>query len=71
MRRFILFFVRLKLGVKKNESFRFVNQKSDAKYGISDTMVWKSYWKDGGLHREKSNVSINWLLSPECEIEVE
>ena len=36
MRRFILFFVRLKLGVKKNESFRFVNQKSDAKYGISD-----------------------------------
>ena len=70
MVRLILFLVRLKLGVKKNVSFKFANQKADCRYYIGDDCVWKTWW-DGGCHRGPSNVGINWLLSPDCKIERE
>ena len=67
MTRLILFLVRLKLGVKKDEYFRFANQRKNATYCINDTGVWK-FWYYKGLKKKPSNVSLNWLLNKECEI---
>lgn len=64
MRKLILFLIRTTLHIRKYESFWFSNQKSHAVYWIDDRAVWK-YWR-GTV--EKSHVSLNWLLDPECEI---
>lgn len=64
MRRFILFLVRLRFGLKKYEKFQFVNQKSDAFYYFTEINVMKHI--SGWTH--PSNVSLNWLLDNECKI---
>lgn len=64
MKRLIIFLVRKKLGLKKYEQFQFANQKSDAVYYFSDGEIVK-------LRRGESrpsSVSLNYLLSDECEI---
>jgi len=68
MTRLILFLVRLKLGVRKDEHFRFANQSSNATYSINDKGVWKFWWHSG-LCSKSSNVSLNWLMNKECKIE--
>lgn len=65
LKRIILFLIRIRLDLKKNEKFRFTNQKSNAVYWFTSYGVYK-YWYG---HTVPSNVSINWLLSDECEIE--
>lgn len=68
MTRLILFLVRLKLGVKKNEHFRFDNQKTDNVYFITPYEVLKVR-KDGlSTIVSPSNVSINWLVNPMCRV---
>lgn len=64
MKRIVMFLLRKKLGLKKNQRFQFDGQKSDAVYYISDHYVMKYYHGRTSL----SNVSINWLLSDECDI---
>ena len=64
MRRAVMYLLRKKLGLKKNQRFQFDGQKSDAVYCISDTHVMKHYHGRTTL----SNVSINWLLDDECKI---
>ena len=65
MRRFVIFLIRKKLGLKKFEKFRFVNQKTDAVYYFTESNIMK-LWND---HACLSGVSVNWLLDDECEIE--
>lgn len=65
MRRFVIFLIRKKLGLKKYECFRFDNQKSDAVYYFTEYNVMKR-WRNQTM---LSGVSINWLLDPECKIE--
>lgn len=65
MRRFVIFLIRKKLGLKKYENFKFVNQKSDAVYYFTESSVMKRWRGQTVL----SGVSINWLLDDECEIE--
>jgi hypothetical protein len=65
MRRFIIFLIRKRLGLKKYEDFRFVNQKSDAVYYFTEIGVMKR-WRGQTL---LSSVSVNWLLDKDCEIE--
>lgn len=65
MRRFIVYLVRMKLGLKKHEYFKFNNQKSNAIYFFTDDAVMKAWC--GRV--EKSGVSLNWLLDDECVIE--
>lgn len=68
MTRLILFLIRLKLGVKRNEEFRFTNQKNKHNvYYITSYSIRKFSKKTGAL--KYSNVSLNWLLDPCCEIE--
>lgn len=64
MRRFVIFLIRMKLGLRKYERFQFVGQKSDAMYWFTDTHVLK-YWR-GSIMR--SGVSVNWLLDKECKV---
>jgi hypothetical protein len=66
MVRLILFLVRLKLGVKKSENFRFTNQKDRATYFITSSDVWKV---EAPGRIRPSGVSLHWLMSPDCKIE--
>lgn len=65
MRRFVIFLIRKKLGLKKYENFKFVNQKSDAVYYFTESNLMKR-WRGQTM---LSGVSMNWLLDKECKIE--
>ena len=70
MRRFILFLIRIKLGVKKGQKFRFANQKNKNIYYFTANELIKMPNGYGRVSRfEKSLVSVNWVLSDECRIE--
>lgn len=63
--RLIIFLIRIKLGLKIGEKFRFTNQKSKTDYYYFDsTALMKS--EKGNV--QPSNVSLNWLLSDECSL---
>ena len=65
MTKLILFLIRIKLGVKKNQDFKFKNQKHTSDYYyISDTAIYKV--SKGKVN--KSNVSVNWMLDQRCEL---
>lgn len=61
--RLIVFLVRIRLGLKRNECFQFTNQNSKAIYYFTYTGIIKC-WR--GLY-VKSGISLNWLLDPECK----
>lgn len=65
MRRFIIFLIRKKLGLKKYEKFTFVGQKTDAVYYFTESNIMKFWHNQTTL----SSVSLNWLLDNECKIE--
>lgn len=64
MRRFIIFLIRKKMGLKKYEKFTFTNQKSDAVYYFTESNIMKC-WRGQTM---LSGVSVNWLLNDDCEI---
>lgn len=72
MKRLIIFLVRMRLGLKKYQHFRFTNQKTDDIYYFTGTALMKkvshtysdcNIWSD-----EFSGVSLNWLLNKDCKI---
>ena len=70
MKKLIIFLVRKKLGLKKGEHFRFVNQSSPYNtYYFTEDAVMKHCRSYGRWHEEKSRVSLNWLLDDDCKIE--
>ena len=66
IKKLIIFLIRRRLGLKKFERFTFFNQKSNTCYLFTDDSLIKIF-RDSRV-AEKSNVSLNWLLSDECEI---
>lgn len=64
MRRLIIFAIRKRLGLKKNECFRFTNQKSEATYFFTEDKLMKIEY--GYIFLLK--VSLNWLLDEECKV---
>lgn len=69
MKRLIIFLIRRRLGLRKGERFRFVNQKNDNIYYFTATRLAKIPEDAGWVsRREKSLVSLNWLLDDRCEI---
>lgn len=64
MKRLIIFLIRRRLGLKKYEQFRFMNQKTKDVYYFTNTELIKM--ECGMCHR--SGVSLNWLLNDNCEI---
>lgn len=65
MRRLILFLIRKRLGLKKNQYFKFTNQKSNAVYFFTDNKLMK---KDNEFGISLSNVNLNWILDDDCKI---
>ena len=69
--RLIVCLIRRRLKLKKYQRFRFANQKTDNVYYFSEYMLIKIPEDKRTVSRaEKSLVSLNWLLSDECEVEV-
>jgi len=71
MKRLIIFLIRKYLGLKIGEKFQFVNQKSknDLYYFTRDSIAKIEYKGDRSRIKD-SSVSLNYLLSDECEIVV-
>jgi hypothetical protein len=69
MTRLILFLVRVKLGVRRDEKFKFANQKAECYYEITHDGIWKIWNCEGGVCKRESRVSLNWLLDQECKVE--
>lgn len=67
MKRLIIFLVRRRLGLKKEERFQFTNQKTKDIYFFTDTELMKAEYITGGVIRP-SRVSLNWLLDDTCKI---
>ena len=68
--RLIIFLIRKKLHLKKYQKFRFKNQKTDnVYYFTADKLIKIPEDKRTVSRAEKSLVSLNWLLSDECEVE--
>lgn len=70
MKRFIIFLIRKRLGLKKLERFKFRNQKSPNNYYYfkKECLMKKVYFDNGSSMVVASNVSLNWILNDECEI---
>ena len=69
LRKFILFLIRRRLGLKKNERFRFANQRSKLDYYFfTEDTVKKASHSENGFEYIDSRVSLNHLLSDEIEI---
>ena len=70
LRRFIVFLVKRKLGVKNYERFRFVNQKSETDYYYFDCGCNLQKVIQGEFYNKnvRASVSFNWILDDECEI---
>ena len=69
--RLIVFLIRRRLKLKKYQRFRFKNQNADNEYYFTEYGLIKIFETPGHMpRREKSLVSLNWLLSDECEVEV-
>ena len=67
MKKFILWLIRKKLGLKKHETFRFANQVSSDVYYFGDDIIVKMVHGNPRL-ATRAGVSLNWLLDDECEI---
>lgn len=71
MKKLIIFLIRRRLHLRKNQKFRFCNQKTDNIYYFTSDRLIKIPEDSGKVpRREKSLVSLNWLLDDDCEIEL-
>ena len=69
MRRVIIFLIRKKLGLNRNECFRFANQSSPKNFYYFDTdCLMKMNWFCGNYTPRESSCSLNWLLNDDCKI---
>lgn len=74
MNRLILYLIRKKLGVKKFQKFRFVNQKSktDRYYFTGRQLLKEWHVFDNCVYKyvRPAHVSLNWLIDKDCKIEI-
>lgn len=69
--RIVIFLIRIKLGLKKNQKFQFANQKSAMNvYYFTETHIMKCDYTGRKKEVRPSSVSLTWLLSDECEIKI-
>ena len=68
LNKVIIFLIRRRLNLGPSECFRFTNQKTTDVYyfDTKKSALIKKQNKDAS--EEFSGVSLNWLLSDECEI---
>lgn len=69
LRRLIIFLIRCRLKLRPFEEFQFTNQKSEYdRYWFGKYNLWKVEFTDEDYYMDLAHVSLNWLLSEECEI---
>lgn len=69
--RLIVFLIRRRHRLKKYQPFQFKNQKTENVYYFTEYRLIKIPDDKRTVSRaEKSLVSLNWLLSDECEVEI-
>lgn len=68
IKKLIIFLIRKRLGLKDQEHFRFVGQKSDSYYYFDGLKIMKVTRERGKLTTRPSNVNLNWILDDECKI---
>ena len=73
MKRLIIFLIRVRLGLKRNECFRFYNQASpyDYYFFTRDELIKMRHCQhrqDRWWQSEKSHCSLNWLLNDGCKL---
>ena len=70
IRRIVIFLIRKRLGLKKGQPFRFTNQKEKRDYYVfTDKELVKAVYAIN--YGRRSDVSLNYILSDECEITTE
>ena len=67
IKRFVIFLIRSRLGLKNKERFRFLNQKSKEDYYFFYKNTLMKYESEKYWYRPAS-VSLNWLLDDDCKI---
>lgn len=67
MRWLIILLIRMKLGLRKNQRFRFPNQKSATEYYWFTSEAVMKKLASGRI--QESSVSLNWLLSGDCVVD--
>ena len=66
MNKLIIWLIRKKFNLKKDEPFQFANQKDKTTYyTFTDNNIIK-YYSNG--KKRRSGVSLNYLLDNECKI---
>ena len=71
IKRLIVFLIRRRLRLKKYQPFQFKNQKTENVYYFTEDRLIKIPEDKRTVSRaEKSLVSLNWLVSDECEVDV-
>ena len=71
IKRLIVCLIRRRLKLKKYQRFRFANQKTEnVYYFTADRLIKIPEDKRTVSRAKKSLVSLNWLVSDECEVEV-
>lgn len=70
MKKFILFLIRRKLGLKKYQSFQFAGQKNkkDLYWFEDDRLMKEEVIDEFNVEFRPANVSLNWLLNDDCDI---
>lgn len=64
MRKFIIFLISRKLGVKRYQEFQFTNQKSNDIYYFTEINLMK---KTNCGYTVPSRVSLNWIMDKDCK----
>lgn len=70
MKRIIIFLIRKRLGLKKDQRFTFDNQKSvydEYYFTDKELMKFEPGNKNGNCYKP-SSCSLNWLLDDACKI---
>lgn len=74
IRHFVIFLIRVRLGAKEYELFRFPDQISkNAVYYFTRDGLRKTWLSQGDKMFESSipsSVSLNWLLNNQCRIDI-
>lgn len=67
--KLIIFLIRIRLGLKKNEKFQFANQKSNMDvYYFTGSALMKHEYQGRHMTVRPANVSLMWLLNDDCKI---
>lgn len=63
--RIIIYLIRKKLKLNKNQLFKFKNQKDTGKYYFSEDALIKIC---GNENTKMAHVGLNYLISDECKV---